>query len=155
MGTVIQFKAKHQKPTYWSPLHPSEYLYDRGDGEMAGSAFVHQFLDHLGEWNVKYLFKAGLGQAPEQDIYESDYMHPEVFMMAAIEKMEIDGKKLAEWAEELTCGAFVQMCLANPHRFDELRNVYGKPIWHKETPSLQVLFDRMQSRAEAGMKRTT
>lgn len=155
MGMVIQFKGKPQKQTYWSPQHPSDYLYDRGDGEMVGSAYLHQYLQDIGTWNVNYLFKAGLEQAPEKNIYKGNYMHAEVFMMSAIHAIVIDDKKLKEWAEELTCGAFVQMCLNNSHKFGEMRDPYKKPVWHKETLNLQVLFDRMQTRAEAGIKRTT
>lgn len=155
MGTVIQFKAKPQTQTYWSPQHPSDYLYDRGDGEMAGAAYLHQHLQDIGVWNVNYLFKAGLGQAPEHDIFKGDYMHPEVYMMSAIHRMTINGKKLSEWAEQISCDAFVRMCLDNPHEFDALRDHRKMPVWHKETPSLQALFERMQARAEAGRKRTT
>lgn len=155
MGTVIQFKAKHQKPTYWSPLHPLDYLYEGAEGTMVGTAFLHQDLQDIGVWNVNYLFKAGLGQAPEQDVYKGNFMHPEVFMMSAIKSLQIEGKKLTEWAEQISCDAFVRLCLDNSHKFGEMRDHAGKPVWHKETPSLQALFERMQQRAIAGRKRTT
>lgn len=149
MGTVIQFKRKSPEKKYWSPLHPAEYLYQDAEGRMVGTAFVHQYLEDIGGWNVNYLFKSGLGQAPETDVYKGNYTHPEVFMMSAIREMHINGQAITDLAETMPCSQFVAMCLHNAHLFEALRDHNGKKVWHKETPSLQALFDRMLSRAEA------
>ncbi|MCZ8015159.1 MAG: hypothetical protein O9274_05630 [Limnobacter sp.] len=77
-------------------------------------------------------------------------MHPNIFMMVAILSAKIDDKLLTDWAGEISRDSFVRMCLNHPEVFDGLRNAYNKLVWHKETPNLKTLFDRMQRRAAAG-----